>query len=198
MNLKSSLLGLLVTTAALRAAASPDPKWHPGHYVFLGTSKLTSEVLTLPHFRGVQRVYAWRDFEPEMGRYDFSALRADLALAKRHGRQLVVQFSFKSFAKGLRNVPDYLTGAEYGGGVYVTTKGSLNPVIWNRNVAARFDAVLTALGREFDRDPNLEAVNLPETATRAQFEKFPQANIEPYTEQGYFAALKQQMATLRA
>jgi hypothetical protein len=197
MNLKPILFGLLVITAALRAAAPPDVKWHPGHYVFLGTSKLTSEVLTLPHFRGVQKVYTWRDFEPELGRYDFSTLKADLALAKKHGRQLVVQFSFKSFAKGLRNVPDYLTGAEYGGGVYVTTKGSLNPVIWNRNVAARFDAVLTALGREFDRDPNLEAVNLPETATSAQFEKFPQANIEPYTEQGYFAALKQQMATLR-
>jgi hypothetical protein len=197
MNLKPILFGLLVITAALRAAAPPDVKWHPGHYVFLGTSKLTSEVLTLPHFRGVQKVYTWRDFEPELGRYDFSTLKADLALAKKHGRQLVVQFSFKSFAKGLRNVPDYLTGAEYGGGVYVTTKGSLNPVIWNRNVAARFDAVLTALGREFDRDPNLEAVNLPETATSAQFEKFPQANIEPYTEQVYFAALKQQMATLR-
>jgi len=105
-------------------------------------------VLTLPHFRGVQKVYTWRDFEPEMGRYDFSALRADLALVKKHGRQLVVQFSFKSFTKGVRNVPDYLTGEEYGGGVYVTVKGSLNPVIWNRNVAARFDAVLAALGRE--------------------------------------------------
>jgi hypothetical protein len=143
MNLKPTLLGLLVTTAALRAAASLDPKWHPGHYVFLGTSKLTSEVLTLSHFRGVQRVYTWRDFEPEMGRYDFAALKADLALAKKHGRQLVVQFSFKSFAKGMRNVPDYLTGAECGGSVYVTTKGSLklNYLFWSANPANCLDNV---------------------------------------------------------
>ena len=190
-------LCLLVAAVALRAADSRDVKWHPGHYVFLGTSKLNTEVLTLPHFRGVQKVYTWRDFEPEMGHYDFSLLKADLALAKMHDRQLVVQFSFKSFTAGARNVPDYLTGPEYGGGVYVTTKGALNPVIWNRKVAARFDALLTALGREFDQDPNLEAVNLPETAPSANFQKLPQPEIEPYTEQGYFAALKQQMATLR-
>lgn len=197
MSVSRILLCLLIATVTLGAAGSSDVKWHPGHYIFIGPSKPTAEMLTLPHFRGVQRVYTWRDFEPEFGRYDFSTLKADLALVRKHGRQLVVQFSFKSFSAGARNVPDYLTGKEYGGGVYVTLKGSLNPVIWNRNVAARFDAVLAALGREFDRDPNLEAVNLPETATSANFQKFPQPEIEPYTEQGYFAALKQQMATLR-
>lgn len=193
----SILICLLVATCLLRAADSPIVKWHPGHYIFVGNAKLTTEMLTLPRFRGVQRIYTWRDLEPAMSRYDFSALRSDLALVKSHNRQLVLQLSFKSFAKGERSVPDYLTGSEYGGGVYVTQKGSFNPVIWNRNVAARFDALLTACGREFDRDPNLEAVNLPETATSANFDKSPQPNIEPYTEQGYFAALKQQMATLR-
>ena len=197
MNIKSILLCLLAATAVLQAADSPKVKWHPGHYIFVGSSKLTTEMLTLPHFRGVQKIYTWRDFEPELGRYDFSALKTDLALVKKYDRQLVVQCSFKGFGKGARNVPDYLTGAEYGGGVYTTSKGSFNPVIWNTNVIARFDAVVAAFGREFDRDPNLEAVNLPETATSARLLKSPQASVEPYTDQAYLAALKQGMSSLR-
>ena len=197
MNMKTILLLLLAATTALHAAVSPGVKWHPGHYVYVGSSQLTDEVLTLPHFRGVQKAYAWRQFEPKEGRYDFSALKADLLLAKKHGRQLVVQFTFKSFTKGKRSVPDYLTGEKYGGGVYLTVKGGYNPVLWNRNVAARFDAMLAAFGREFDGDPNLEAVNLPETAPNARLKTTPQAGVEPYSDEIYFAALKQQMATLR-
>lgn len=195
--LKTSSFLLFVAITVLRAAVSPEAKWHPGHYVFVGGSEVTTELLTLPHFRGVQKIYTWREFEPEEGRYDFSALKADLALARKHGRQLVVQFTFKGFGKGARNVPDYLQGPKYGGGVYRTLTGGVNPVIWNRNVAARFDAVLNAFGREFDRDPNLEAVNLPETALNARLETSPQAGVEAYSEEVYFEALKQQMTTLR-
>ncbi len=191
---------LLLTSTAISLAAvadAPAPKWHPGHYIYIASAPLTPEVLTVPHFRGVQKIYSWRQFEPEKGRYDFSELRADLALARKHHRQLVVQFTHKSFAKGQRSVPDYLTGPEYGGGVYVTVKGAFNPVLWNRNVAERLDAVILALGREFDRDPNLEAVNLPETAPNATLDKTPQAGVETYTEAVYFEALKRQMTTLR-
>lgn len=195
--MKSLLLSLLLAGGALHAAASPDVKWHPGHYVLVGTAELTKDVLILPHFRGVQKIYTWRSFEPTEGHYDFSTLKADLALAKKHGRQIVVQLTFKSFTKGVRSVPDYLTGEKYGGGVYLTLKGAYNPVLWNRAVAERFDALLIAFGREFDRDPNLEAVNLPETAVNARLDITPQPGIEPYTENGYADALKQQMATLR-
>jgi len=197
MNLKPLLLGFLFSTAALRAAVSADAKWHPGHYVFVGKAPLTTEVLTLPHFRGVQKVYVWRDFESEKGRYDFSELKADLALVKKYDRQLIVQFSYKKFFVKGRSVPAYLTGAEYGGGVY----GESGLVIWNSNVVARLEAMLAALGREFDRDPNLEAVNMPETALGpvgqlAKLEKSP-PKIQPYGEQAYLAALKRQMYALR-
>lgn len=188
---------LLSAVVASSLSAAAPIKWHPGHYVYIGSDKLTSEVLSLPHFRGVQKIYSWRQFEPEKGRYDFSQLRTDLALARKHGRQLVVQFTHKSFSKGQRSVPDYLTGPEYGGGVYVTVKGALNPVLWNRQVAERLDAVIIAFGREFDQDPNLEAVNLPESAPNANLAKNPQAGVETYTDQIYFEALKRQMTTLR-
>jgi hypothetical protein len=195
--MKSRLLLCSAFLATAFCAAAAEVKWHPGHYVYVGGASLTPEVLSLPHFRGVQKAYSWRGFEPEKGRYDFSELRADLALARKHGRQLVMQLTHKSFAQGQRNVPDYLTGAEYGGGVYLTVKGAYNPVLWNENVAARFDALVRALGREFDRDPNLEAVNLPETAPNAYLDKSPQAGVEAYTEEIYCAALKRFMSTLR-
>jgi hypothetical protein len=194
---------LLVTTAAFHTAVSQDVKWHPGHYIFVQKSQLTKEMLTLPHFRGVQKVYTWRDFEPEMGRYDFSSLKADLALVKKYGRQLIVQFSYKHFfVKGGNGVPDYLTGEEYGGGVVASRYGGSHPVIWNSNVIARFEAMLTAFGREFDLDPNLEAVNLPETALGPpkeleRLEKTPPAGVEPYSEHAYLVALKRQMYSLR-
>ena len=59
------------------------------------------------------------------------------------------------------------------------------------------EALLTALGREFDREPGVEAAVLPETSPSAQLEKFPQAGVEPYTTARYVAALKQHMAALR-
>lgn len=195
--MKTLLLLILAAEAALRAADPAVVKWHPGHYVFVANSQLTDEVLTLPHFRGVQKIYSWREFEPQEGRYDFSALKADLALAKKYDRQLVAQFTFIAFAKGSRSIPDYIRGPEYGGGVYRTVTGAFNPVIWNRKVVGRLDALLVAFGREFDHDPNLEAVNLPETSTSAYLDKTPQAGVEAYTDEVYFEALKRCMTTLR-
>ena len=192
-----TILLFLVVAAALRAADPAIVKWHPGHYVFVAHGTVTPEVLTLPHFRGVQKIYSWREFEPEKGRYDFSSLKADLALAKKHDRQLVAQFTFIAFTTGTRRIPDYIQGPEFGGGVYATVKGAFNPVIWNRKVAERLDALLVAFGREFDRDPNLEAVNLPETSTSAYLDRTPQEGVEAYTDAVYFEALKRSMTTLR-
>jgi hypothetical protein len=196
--MKLFLLCLLVATGLLRAADLPPVKWHPGHYIFVGKSELTKELLTLPHFRGVQKVYVWRDFETAKGYYDFSVLKADLALVKKYDRQLVVQFSYKKFFVNGRSVPDYLTGDEYGGGIY----GESDLVIWNTNVLARFEAMLAAFGKEFDRDPNLEAVNMPETALGspgqlARLAESPPKGIEPYNEKAYLLALKRQVFALR-
>lgn len=192
-----SLLLFLFAVVGLQATEPAMVKWHPGHYVFILGRPLTADVLTLPHFRGVQKVYTWRSLEPQQGRFDFSRLRADLELARQHGRQLVVQLTHKSFSKGQRSVPDYLQGPEFGGGVYVTVNEAYNPVLWNEQVRARFKALVVALGREFDQHPNLEAVNLPETAPNARLDEVPQPGVEAYTEAVYFAALKDMMFTLR-
>ncbi len=195
--MKSTLIACAFLLAGGCYAAAADVKWHPGHYAYVGGGTLTDEVLSLPHFRGVQKAYTWRQFETRPGHYDFSLLRADLALARKHGRQLVMQLTYKSFTKGERHVPDYIDGPDYGGGVYVTIKGGFNPVLWNQRVGERFDALIAALGREFDRDPNLEAVNLPESAPNANLDRTPQPGVETYTDAIYFEALKLRMTALR-
>ena len=83
--------------------------------------------------------------EPAMGRYDFSEIRDDLALLRSRKKQLVIQIQYKAFGKGRRHVPEYVGGAEYGGGVYLAGSGSYDPVLWNANVGKRLDALFEAL-----------------------------------------------------
>lgn len=195
----SSLFILVGAGAAGRAAtpAPAGPKWHPGHYLFVGNGDIKDEHIRTAHFRGVQRCYSWAGLEPAPGRFDFSSIRNDLARLTPHGRQLVLQIQYKAFGKDQRHVPPYLQGAEYGGGVYRASSGSWDPVLWNARVGERMEALFAALGREFDLEPGVEAAVLPETSPSAQLEKFPQAGVEPYTTARYLAALKQHMAALR-
>lgn len=180
-----------------RAADAAPGKWHPGHYIFVGHGEIRPDLIALPQFRGIQRCYSWSKLEPERGRYDFSAIRDDLARLRPHGKQLVLQIQYKAFGKDARVCPAYLQGAEFGGGVYRASSGSWNPVIWNDRVSDRLQALFAALGREFDREPGIEAAVLPETAPSASLEKSPQAGVEPFTTERYVAALKHEMLALR-
>lgn len=198
--LRMSLGALLVCMSAVAASGEqggqPAVKWHPGHYVFVGHSAIGREHL-VDGFRGVEKCYAWKDLEPELDRYDFSAIKADLALLGTRGKQLVIQVQYKAFGKGARQTPDYLRGPEYGGGVYRARSGSLDPVLWNAHVGQRMDSLFAALGREFDRHPGVEAVVLPETSPSADLVHSPQEGVEPYTVAIYVEALKARMAALR-
>jgi hypothetical protein len=178
-------------------AATPEPKWHPGHYIFVGAGEIRDNLIALPHFRGFQRLYSWKQLEPELGRYDFSAIERDLERLQPHGKQLVAQIQYKAFGQDQRLVPTYLTGPEFGGGVYRASSGSWNPVIWNERVGQRMLALFQALGAKFDRHPGLEAVVLPETAPSASLETSPQPGVDAYTLPRYVAALKEHMQALR-
>jgi hypothetical protein len=59
------------------------------------------------------------------------------------------------------------------------------------------DAFFAALGREFDNDPTVEAVVLPETAPSASLIKAPQPGVERYTDELYLDALKQRLTSMR-
>jgi len=183
--------------AAAPAPAAPPPKWHPGHYVFVNTAAIAPKEHLTEHFRGVQKCYGWSVLEPEEGRYDFSAIKTDLALLKSHSKQLVLQVQYKAFGKGRRLVPDYIQGPRYGGGVYRASSGSFDPVIWNKKVGERMDAFFAALGREFDDDLTVEAVVLPETSPSASLARVPQDGVDRYTEELYLDALKQRLTAMR-
>jgi hypothetical protein len=194
---KNLLCVTLVATCACGSASAAAPlKWHPGHYVFVGHGEIGPDHI-LEQFRGVEKCYTWSSMEPRLGQYDFSRIRNDLALLKKHGKQLVIQVQYKAFGKGQRYVPAYVAGPEYGGGVYRASSGSFDPVLWNAKVGQRMDALFAALGREFDSEPGVEAVVLPETSPSASLEKFPQPGVEPYTTAVYVEALKQRMTALR-
>jgi hypothetical protein len=182
---------------AVAPGVAPAAKWHPGHYVFVGHAEIRDDLIRLPHFRGFQRNYAWDKLEPERGRYDFSSIHRDLARLQPHGKRLVLQIQYKAFGKDRRCAPAYLQGPEFGGGMYRASSGSWDPVLWNDRVGERMAALFEALGREFDRHPDVEAAVLPETSPSAQLEKFPQPGVEPYTTARYVAALKQHMLALR-
>lgn len=192
---------LVLTMLALPAPAAPADqpafKWHPGHYILVGGGEIRDDQIALPHFRGFQKMYGWKALEPARGRYDFSAIRHDLERLAPHGRQLVVQLQYKAFGKDARLAPDYLEGAEFGGGVYRANSGSWNPVIWNVQVSERLAALFHALAAEFDLHPGLEAVVLPETAPSASLEKSPQPGVQAYTVPAYVAALKEHIQALR-
>lgn len=179
------------------AQAAPAVKWRPGHYIFINTADINPKEHILERFRGVQKCYGWSALEPKEGFYDFSAIKKDVALLKKHGKQLVIQAQYKAFGKGRRLTPDYIQGPQYGGGVYLASSGSFDPVIWNKKVGERMDAFFAALGREFDSDPTVEAVVLPETSLSASLAKTPQQGVERYTDEIYLEALKQRLTAMR-
>ena len=168
-------------------------KWHPGHYAFVQFNALDERQL-YQGFRGIQKTYSWRVLEPEQDRYDFSAIRADLAFLGKHGQRLVIQVQTKTFGSGQNYCPAYVSGPNYGGGVYRTRWGSFNPIIWNEHVNRRLNALYAQLGRELDREPFLEAVVIPESATT--FENVDREKLH-YTSDNYTRAVEAGMNAIK-
>jgi len=192
------VLGLLAGIQSVGSAAEPTTmpakvKWHPGHYAFVQSSPL-NENLLFPHFQGIQKCYNWRALEPEKDRYDFSAIRADLDFLGKHDKRLVIQVQTKAFGPGQNCCPDYLSGPDYGGGVYRTRWGSFNPMIWDERVNRRLNTLYQQLGKEFDREPYLEAVVIPETAITGDVAT--QGDIR-YTLELYTRSVEQGMTAMK-
>jgi len=141
---------------------------------------------------GAEIIYVWRDLEPERGVYDFSAVRAHLAVLEASDKALVIQIQDRFFSPSARRVPDYLLNAPaYGGGLapQVDDAESDTPEIvgwvamhWNPAVRQRYQALLTALAAEFDG--RVLAVVLPETAAEIHV----LTDTTGFTCDGYFEA----------
>ncbi|MEO7522723.1 MAG: hypothetical protein ABIT58_01440, partial [Ferruginibacter sp.] len=138
-------------------------KWHPGHYILIKGEKSKQEYLQ-GNFLGIQKKYAWNKMEPQKGKYDFTEIKEDLKFLEANRKRLVVQIQTKDFGEGKTSMPDYLKGSEFGLSTYITATGSINPVYWNTKVSERIEALYTALGKAFDKEPYMEAMVIPETA----------------------------------
>jgi len=182
------------------AAVIAFPKWRPGHYVFIGINTGPLQAKQIKEgFRGVQKAYLWNEIEVARDVYDFSEIDGDIQLLAAHGKSLVIQIQYKTFGPGTTAVPKYILNgaAEFGPNrTYLNRKDAIYPSIWNKKIGDRFRALISALGKRYDANATVTAVNLPETAQSNK------GTIEylkglGYTPESYTDAIKQNMLSLK-
>ena len=179
------LVPVLVTTAepnpALAAEQPGEVKWYPGHYVTLASKQPRADWQSIAgksRFAGGQRIYTWRQLEPEDGKYDFSAVEDDLAMLRGQKQRLFLEIWDNQFlGEPTPPVPDYLLGPAYQGGIAHPAHHEkvTRTKRWIPAVMDRYLALVSALGRRFDRDPDFAGLIHTETAMETEgpgFEDF--------------------------
>ncbi len=194
------ILFLLVVTVCLKvlfANNTPPKKWHPGFYVqfdMFDKEGLT-EAKIVPRFLGVQILYKWNELEPTKDHFDFSMIDKDLEFLSNRGKQLVIQIQTKAFGANGSYLPSYLSEPEYGPTSYkVKFKESFHPALWNPVVVERLLLLYAELGKRYDQHPNVEIINLPETACDIEPEEQKRTG---YSLEKYVSSLKNNMLGLK-
>jgi len=184
--------------AAIPAFAGP-----PQNFLYIGQDEIEGvlPILDRPDIAGVQILYVWSNLETAKGVYDFSPIEHDLAIARAHGKQFWLQIQDRSFRPDKKYVPAYLlSGTEYGGGVtphYDERDGALVQTgwiarHWDRDVRARYQALIAALARQFDG--RILGFNGEESAADVGKDPVP----EGYSCDAYFEATKSNVLFARA
>lgn len=189
--------------ALAQPARAAEPK-APVNFLYTGSGEVEAlrGVLERPDIGGVQVVYNWKALEPEKGRYDFSAIRDDLAVTDALGKKLFIQIQDRFFSPDARNVPDYLlTDPAYGGGLAPQSDNpgeGLAPASgwvamqWNPAVRERYQSLLKALAAAFDG--RVYGINLPETSADIDMKH----DRSGFTCDGYFAGEMDNLKAARA
>jgi len=157
-----------VVTYKVSSATKPLKKYHPGHYILVNPEDSLEIATRSPNITGVQKRYYWRTLEPIKGQYDFSVIRADLDYARQHNLYLLPFILDKTFRVNQGTpLPDYIIN-DYNGEFYYAKPAENKDVRmakrWKPEIEARYLLLIQALGQAFDADPNLEGINLQETA----------------------------------
>ena len=136
-------------------------KYHPGHYIAMlrgGDSQAVMAQSIKPGVVGFMKRYSWPVLEPTPGNYQFAEIKSDLAWAAAHGVRLIIMVEDKTFVKELPTPPDLNAYA-------VRNKGGGYTVVrWAPVVMTRFNALISAIGKQFDSSPGLEGLATQETA----------------------------------
>ncbi|WP_368565724.1 hypothetical protein [Pseudoxanthomonas sp. UTMC 1351] len=209
-------LFLLVGMSGNSYAAERSPK----HYVYFhsrgqeGRGIQADKSLRDTRFSGAQIVYTWRTLEPSKNRYDFSAIREDIAYLDSIGKQLWIQLQDKSFTPR-RNVPDYLLNdPRYKGGVIKQSMLSAperdpnkpptddeygwSAKIWEQTVRERYQKLVQQLGKEFDG--KVAGINFSESSIDIGTENADGTTTFPddFNPQDYVDAMQENMRVLAA
>lgn len=180
------------------SAGCPIPIDNIQHFVYFAKDRnliIDHPLCSNPRFKGAQIMYAWRDLEPQKGKYDFSILTEDFEYLKKYGKKLFVQLQDVTFNVNYKAVPDYLLSDEYDGGATLQYNDEKKPEgwvakRWNKKIRERFSLLLQALGKEFDG--KIEGINLQETAIGVSH-----ATDPSFSEQGYLIGLKENMLAMK-
>jgi hypothetical protein len=136
-------------------------KYHPGHYIALLRGEDTQTIMAQsikPGVVGFMKRYSWPALEPTPGKYQFAEIKSDLAWAHAHGVRIIIMIEDKTFVKELPTPPDLdaYTARNKGGGYTV--------IRWAPQIETRFNALISAIGKQFDSSPALEGLATQETA----------------------------------
>lgn len=210
---------LLVTFAILIseiAYAANEPAKNYIYYPNRGDDgveiKADKELLD-PRFSGAQVVYRWRELEPSKGKYDFSAIKKDMAYLNSVDKKLWIQLQEKSFLPNVKNVPSYIVEDPiYKGGVLkqsMLTAPERDPnkpetgdeygwsaKMWEEPVRDRFQKLIIALGKEFDG--KVEGINLSESSIEIGVEQPDGTTVFPkdFSPDRYVDSIKSNMRVL--
>jgi len=189
--------------------AQPDDSGtSPRHFIYFGLERSRiSDVrfLSTPSIAGAQLKYTWKELEPERDRYEFDAIRSDLAFLDSYDKQLFIQLQDVSFDRDRINVSDYLLeDASFGGGVAMKYEfeddDESRPIEdgwvsrrWDPAVRERFARLLGALAEAFDG--RIAGLNLAETSIGfgGSGDLFPAG----FTYDAYFIGIKDLMLSAR-
>jgi hypothetical protein len=161
--------------ASTPVAGGVGIKWHPGHYMLVQRgdssavllSQRIPEVCAEPAIQGLEYRVNWSDIETNEGQYNFRTLD-DLynALAACKKRLVVEVWAVKFNSQDPNNVvpPYMMTGAQYNGGVAITSGGYIAR-LWEAPVMDRLIALYSALAARYDSAPYFEGIVFSETAT---------------------------------
>lgn len=185
-------------TSAPAPVLGAAKKWNPGHYLnaYWGTDMPGSLNKTKPYafLKGVSVIHQWRELEPTKGRYNFSRIESELALAKAYGKQLMIQINDRTFWRSWPDcVPDYVINDPIykGGQSHFGIK--CTALRWVPEVQDRLIELYKALGQKFNGDPNFEAIFVEEDGVETRGD-----NMGLYSSRGYTDQEKRGMAALAA
>jgi hypothetical protein len=179
------------------------------HYVYFGMDREAvpnaKSFFETPAFEGAQIAYSWNQLEQGKDNYDFSMIRADLALLTSHRKKLWIQIQDVSFSAKRIFVPRYLlTDPQYNGGAdkqwRIPDDDESRAVHegwmarrWDPAVQQRLYKLFDELGKEFDG--RVEGINLDETS--AVFGSSGKLFPRSYTPQIYRDAIIANMRALK-